>query len=278
MLLGLGLAAGQQPSGPATYNLPNSPTPMPSPQPQQDPENLSLPRILSNWVTYRDKTPPETEVNAPCTNFIGSELFLRMGSSTPFGAGVFPAVLNTGWLIEGGARAMLYNDIGDRAWTLQASLSNIYNSAHFNTDKVPIDHVTQVGNPGMTLTDATIRDLNRTFLNVGLGRDWYVWKPKHDAKRVCEDFLCNCTLSFGVDGGFRYGTARVQFDEIEHRTGVLSGAYAAAHTELQIPVGCHCMWELGLRAELGFTNSQFLVQTHEAFYDANVLFNTGIRY
>ena len=80
-----------------------------------------------------------------------------------------------------------------------------------------------------------------------------------------------------MDGGFRYGSAKVQFDEITHRTGVLTGAYGAIYSGLQIPCGCW-IFDLGWRAEWGLTHSNVLLQTSNTFQEAIVLFNAGVRY
>ncbi len=211
---------------------------------------------LSNWLTYRDKSYGG-ELGGPASSpTIGTELFVRSGPSLPMGSGVFPMALSTGWMIEGGGRVLFLNPALNGAWVVEASGSNNYNYAPVN------GHDILVGG-----TSVTVHSLNRTFLNVGLGRDWCLATPMDGFAK----------WNFGIDAGGRYGTGEVAFYEIPNHSSLLSGAYVAMHTDLQIPYGCF-IFEMGLRAEWAYTHSYELLPTPNDMQDANLLVNFGVRY
>ena len=81
----------------------------------------------------------------------------------------------------------------------------------------------QNGIPGVT-----VREVNRTFMNLGGGKEMYLIGSAH-----CDGL----TWRIGWDGGGHYGSERVTFNEIPHRTGVIEGAYAALHSDIEIPWG-----------------------------------------
>jgi hypothetical protein len=276
VLLGVGLVRAQS-YPPATGSAPGAPSQVA----EEVPAPAGLPNVLSNWVTYRDHTPPVQEGPLACSSPLGWEIFVRSGASVPIGQGIFPNALNAGWAVEGGARGLLYNDTMSGAWVLEGSISNIYNYVRGNSNTVQLHNIQRDPITGLFVfgpTTATLRDLNRTFVNLGLGHEWYIWKPKHGGKNChCDGFLGNATWSVGVDGGFRYGSAKLQFDDITHRTGVLTGGYGAIYSGLQIPCGCLIM-DLGGRLEWGVTHSEALLQTSNTFQDILILLNAGVRY
>ena len=69
--------------------------------------------------------------------------------------------LDTGWAIGGGTRILLFNNLGDAAWTLDLGLLNIHNVAGENP-------------PGFTLNRRLERPLERrrTALGAEGGVDW----------------------------------------------------------------------------------------------------------
>jgi NAD-dependent dihydropyrimidine dehydrogenase PreA subunit len=232
-------------------------------------EGSPYPRVLSNWITYNRPNCCQGPVGGSMP--IGTELFIRSGPSIPFGSEVFGTVLDVGWMFQGGARALFFDQGMTKAWTVDASISNHKNRAGPNDVRIPlsiIDAATgqRINFGSGTIPGVTVRGLNRTFVNFGLGREYYLWHPaNHDSN-----------LRVGVDGGIRYGTCKADFYEIRHRTDVIGGTFAALHSDLEIPCGC-CIFQCGLRGEWAYTWSDILQKSSEV-HDVNFLVNLGVRY
>jgi hypothetical protein len=211
---------------------------------------------LSSWITY--------DRNNCCIGKGGgmpvlTEVVFRIGPSLPVGGEYFGRNLDTGWMIEGGARAMFFNQAWSAAWTVELTVSNTYNPSH-STDTILLAHdIKQL---------VSVRALDRTFGNAGFGREWYLWSAGN-----ANDRHWRC----GADVGGRYGAATVKFNEIRHRTQVIEGVYAALHTDLEIPWG-RCTYFAGLRGEYGFTWSNIFAPGQGDMQDLTVLFNLGVRY
>jgi hypothetical protein len=236
------------------------------PIPQEDAVEHFMPHFLSEFITLagRDYYPPPGVTLHP-TPPIGTELFARVGPSVPFGGGTFAATLDTGWMFEGGARALFYNDAHDRAWVLEASISNIYNAAN-STSANHAATLNILQNGTFVNQTVTVKDLNQTFLNVGGGRDWYLWYSE------------GRSLRFGLDAGGRWGTAKADFNEIPHRTGMLFGAYGAVHADLLIPCGGCFSFVCGVRGEYDIMQNSNLLQETETLQGMSLLFNVGLRF
>jgi hypothetical protein len=214
---------------------------------------------LSNWILYQR---PDCCGPIGGDGPINTELYLRVGPSIPVGGRVFNHVLQTGWDIQGGGRSLFFNPTMDRDWAVDISVSNIYNHGTHTDFRIPV-----MTPPGTT----TIRQLNRTFGNLGLGRDWYVLGPAN---------ACDCKWRWGIDVGGRYGTARCDFNAFPHRTDVIGGAYAALHTELEHTCGC-CTFQYGFRAEWDYTSSDILFITRHVnsdLFEVNLLLTAGVRF
>lgn len=236
------------------------------PTPQEEGAEPIVPHFLSEYITYasKDYYPPPGVTLHPIPP-IGTEVFARFGASVPFGSGTFAATLDTGWMFEGGARALFYNDAHDRAWVVEASISNTYNTANSTVANHSVT-LNLLQNGVFNNQTVTIHDLNQTFANLGFGRDWYFW---HAEGRW---------LRFGVDAGGRWGTAKADFNEIPHRTGVLYGGYAAVHTDLLIPCGGCFSFVCGIRGEYDLMQNSNLLQTTETLQGMSLLFNFGLRF
>ena len=121
------------------------------------------------------------------------------------------------------------------------------------------------GIPGVTL-----RQLNRTFFDVGAGKEWYLWGAANSTGPM---------FRIGLDGGGRWGSAMAEFNEIRHRTDVIGGVWAAGHADFEIPCGGCCIFQAGLRVEYGYTWSDILqIQNKSDVQDINILFNVGLRF
>ena len=104
---------------------------------------------------------------------------------------------------------------------------------------------------------------------VGVGREYYLWGSA--------DQPCN-KWRVGADLGGRIGSAKVDFNEIEHRTDNLWGAYVAVHSDWEMPCGSF-VWFAGLRVEYGYTWTSILQsQNNSDVGDLAVLINLGVRF
>jgi hypothetical protein len=119
------------------------------------------------------------------------------------------------------------------------------------------------GVPGVT-----IQSLNRTFVNLGPGREWYLFGSA---------FAPGNKVRIGVDGGGRWGSARMELHEFHHRTDTIAGLYAAAHADLEIPCSPCCVFYAGLRVEWDYTWMDILQRTSD-IQDINALANFGVRW
>jgi hypothetical protein len=209
---------------------------------------------------------------------------MRSGLSFPIGGGVLKDTLQVGWGIQGGGRTMFFNQANDMAWSVDLSVSNMNNHGKRPDIQIPLSilvpsptlSITGGTNPPVRVTfgqngvpGVTVRQLNRTYANLGLGREWWV-NSSADAPGF--------KWRVGLDVGGRYGTESMKFQEIQHRTDVIAGLYVAVHSDLEIPWGC-VIFQAGVRVEYGYTWSDILqIQNNSDLEDINLLFTAGIRF
>jgi hypothetical protein len=280
-LAGFGAARGQTPAGP---------TPVPFAPPGipvtiQDGPNDPLPEMqipsLSAWILN-----PRGDPRGPYggNGPIRMEYFVRSGVDFPVGGGKFTETLQTGWTIDVGIRTLCFDTPGDAAWAFELGIMNSYNHGKRQDIQFPLSILvppstanvvggttpkqvnfgTDPGVPGVTN-----KELNRTYLTLGVGREWFGTLA----------FLPECWhWRVGVDGGGRYGSERMRFNEIRHRTDTIGALYAAIHSDLEIPVNCGVLI-FGLRLEYAYTWADILQSTTNAdVQDLNLLFNVGLRF
>lgn len=292
-VLGSGVARGQAPYSTTTPNFgpsmgqppytPNNPLDEPNNQfgpaddPSQKPPTLDRPGTLSQWILGH--------TFAPCClgpfggdGPIRRELFGRVGAAIPFGGGPMARSLQTGVMVGAGGRSLFFNPENTQAWTLELGISSTWNHASQPDIQVPLSilvppaagqtNPTRANFGTGNLPGVTIRSLNRTFLNLGAGREYY----------LCGSAGCG-TLNWrvGFDGGGRYGSEMADFNEIRHRTDTIAGVWAAVHTDLEIPCGC-CTYYVGVRAEWDYTWSDILQGSDADVQGINLLFNFGVRF
>jgi hypothetical protein len=282
MMAWAGLIAGQPEFAPAPAGanvaqpeeIPTQPkvssTSDDSMQPQPGPGQPELPRPgLSDWITYNR--------NGCCSGPVGNhlplmhELFLRAGVAATLPNTSVGSNLNAGWEIEGGGRILLFNPPATKAWALEAGISTVENWHGTLGTLYPLNVIvngTRVkfgtgGVPGVA-----IRGLNRTFVNLGGGREWYLFGSAIEPGRK---------LRVGIDGGGRYGSAKMDLTKIPHRTDVISGLYAGAHLDLECPFAGACVLYTGLRVEWDYTWMDIL-QTKSDIMGINALANFGFRW
>src|SRR5947208_11042327 len=94
------------------------------------PEGLPAPAVsaspMSSWIVHN-------QANC-CSPFggdgpINTELYVDTGPSIPLAGGILHHIMETGWDIRGGGRSLFFNPAVDAAWTIDLSLSYIFNHA-----------------------------------------------------------------------------------------------------------------------------------------------------
>jgi hypothetical protein len=238
-----------EPQGPRTQTPASEPAPM-----------------LSSWLTYsRPDCCGPVGGNGP----IDAELYVRTGPTITFGDGILAHLLNgaAGWDVQAGGRSLFFNAPQTAAWTVDLSLNYIYN--HSKTDPKPMIEVAASPTSPPTAIPVTLRNLHRTFADVALGREWYLHAPA-DA--------CDWRWRVGGDVGGRLGTAKAEFDEIQHRTDTIYGVVTSIHTDVEKPYGC-CTMSVGFRAEWDFTWMDILQRQNDSnIQDVNLLVTFGVRF
>jgi hypothetical protein len=289
-LLGVGLVHGQSPTSPSV-NLAIPPAVLPSPaQSNGNGDNGSGPLFggqsqtpaapqspnpgISTWLAYPRSAGCccPTGKNGP----IWGEFYVRSGVSVPFG-GFFGSVMNAGWDVEAGVRALLFNPEQDAAWTADLSITNI----HYNTTTANQRTLTNlqlqlpnavggVSNFTIPSLPVTPSGLNDTTLNLAFGRECYLYGTAE-----CQG---EPRFRIGYDVGGRWGSSKLDLREIRHKTGAIEGFFTSVHSDVEIPCSC-CIIEAGLRLEYGYLFSDILQSaTATNMSTVNCMFTIGTRY
>jgi hypothetical protein len=226
----------------------------------------------SNWMAYPRCAGCCGPVGA--NGPIGYEVYIRNGFNFPLGGNPFGARLNTGWDVDVGGRTLFFNPELDAAWTVDLSISNVHNSSNDRTTTYSLLNVRSGTNGGGTVVpsvDVGIRDLNRTYVNVAGGREWYLWGCADCGKP-------DVNWRVGFDLGGRYGTEKLEVTNFRHQTDVIAGTFASIHSDLEIPWRC-CIFQAGVRGEYGYTWGDVLQRQHNGdVQDINLLFTLGTRF
>ncbi len=219
---------------------------------------------------------PEVGGNGPITY----ETYLRTGASILTEAGGFNDRLQTGYVIQGGGRSLLFNTAGDAAWVLDLGLSYTYNKGERLANPLPIAVNSLKGSDPSNFDNipAGIRTLKRTSFNFGLGRDWFLNGPG-----VLGGEACDTNWRFGADFGGRWGTASVGFEPQDdpegyrRRQGVFHGVYLGSGLNWERDFGG---WILlaGFRAEYSYNWTNLIPPNDGDIQDVNLLFMLGVRF
>jgi hypothetical protein len=274
-LLGLGVVQAQGPQMP--YGIPTPPSPAPTAGPgttdvrPRDPAASST-TGLSSWIVY----PRPPGCCSPCgaAGPIAYEVYLRSGMSFPIGSGVLGNSLHPGWAVGGGARVLFFNPEVDAAWTVDLGLSNIINySDHKHTatlQNLSLPGPNNIPFTGVTL-NVTPNSFNRTFASLAIGREWFL-------AGTADPRLNQSNWRAGFDVGGRWGTSKLELDEIQHRVDVVGGLFIALHSDVEIPCG-NVIFHGGIRTEWAYTWSDVLQRQNDAdISEINLLFTLGIRF
>jgi hypothetical protein len=225
-------------------------------------------------------------------------VYLRWGPTVPLDAGYFGKTLTTGWTVQVGGRSLFFNPEGTRAWTIDASISNVSSHGQRSNEVAVLHDLLVLGEVTDPITGTstsqpvrvpavgvTVSHLNRTFVNLGLGREWYIIGD--GLHRIgCESdcnhggwhgWLDGAMWRAGVDFGGRYGTAKLELHEINHRDDVIGGVWVSVHSDMEIPCG-GCLFIVGGRFEWDYTWTDILQTTDTDLQNISFLMTLGIRF
>jgi hypothetical protein len=215
---------------------------------------------------------------------LGGEVFARSGIAFPIGGGIFNQYLHAGWDVEAGGRLLLFNPPQTAAWTGTLGISNVnLHTGSANQPvtlfRVPVHTAPPTPSPFpisetvvIPSLDVTVRSLNMTFVNMGFGREWWLWGSADPGAQA------GWNWRVGIDGGGRWGSARVDFNEIQHHTGVVGGMYAAVDSDLERAFRCGVFF-VGVRFEYNYIWTHLLQdQNNGDFQSLSLLFQTGVRF
>lgn len=265
-----GLASAQAQYPPPPTGAPPAGTAIVGGQPV---EYIGPPATLSQWITYSYGDFGPVGGGIP----VLSEVFIRSGFAIPTSSGPgsnLGRVLDLGWDIEGGGKLLFFNPAVDRAWTIWASISNVCNRSRSTdttftitdqNDFFQIGVNPKTGQPIFGPKPVTVQSLNRTFVNLAIGREWYLFGSANTPEN---------RWRVGIDTGGRWGSASVRLFEIQHRTDVIGGVFTGIYGDMAIPVGAATLLP-GLRVEWDYTWSDILQGANDVM-SFNVLFTLGL--
>ena len=262
-LVALGSARSQAPllAPPVAPVAPASEPVQAGPLVEPPPGGYDVPGI-SNWIRRDSSTCASCTGPIGKNAGIGEELYFRSGPSLPLGDGkLLSRNLAVGFEVQAGARTLFFNHQYDRAWTVDFSVSNTYNSGVTRGDTFILPSGTAA--PGLPVT---IRSVNRTFVNLGAGREWFLYPALNSPSH----------LRYGVDGGGRYGSGKFSLNETGYRGDVIGGAYLGAHMLYEFGFR-ESIVNIGLRTEYSYTWSDVFYRASD-LSELNILINVGVRY
>ncbi len=292
--LGLAAVRGQDPASPLSVNSHGPPPYVPSGSPL-GPQETTPPGPggpVPPPPTLGPLDPPDTWLVYPrgcnCCGPVGAngplgyEIYLRTGVNVPVGGGAFgnTGVLDTGWAIQGGARVLFFDPDRERAWTLDLGVLNINNNsidtAHvFTLHNIPA-RTQQQGSLTPTTTiipdlNVTVAGLNQTFAVLTAGREWWLIGSGANTYN-------GLSWRAGIDAGGLYGTAKLDLNEIRHRTDTLGGLTVGLHTDLEYPCGCVIL-QAGFRVEYSYIWNDLLQEQNPSDIQyLNFLGCLGVRF
>ncbi len=208
------------------------------------------------------------------------ENYLRTGPSILGEAGGFNGALQrTGWVVQTGARTLFFNPTSDAAWTLDLGLGYTFNRGNRLANPINVSANSLKGsNPSNNFTlPLGIRSMNRTSLNFGLGRDWFLNGPGNVGQAPESNWR------FGTDVGGRWGTASVGFEPqtdpegYRRRQGVYHGVYLGTHLDWERNFGGWIFFA-GIRAEYSYNWTNLIPPQDGNIQDINIMMTFGVRF
>lgn len=286
-VLGIAMVFGFYSQG---QELPSLPYTTPNPAPFRDdlvdgPANTAQVgrHTASEWLIKSQQ--PGCCGPSTCDGPIGFESYWQAGLAFPLKGSIFGDNLNPGWVIQGGGRSLFFNPETTKAWVVDVGISNTHFNSN-NRNKVTTLHnmpdprnnnptlVQQNGGPFPTITNLPtgIASLNLTSVNLGLGREVYLWGAADQP-----DDADN--LRVGWDLGGRWGSGKVELTDYPHRDDVIGSFYTAIHADREVPWGA-CLLQYGVRFEWDYTWTDLLRSSGNLgdISMFNLMFRSGIRF
>jgi hypothetical protein len=238
-------------------------------------DGIPVPAQLSDWLTYQC---PDCCGPIGCNGPIGCEVYMRTGPSVPVAGGRLRDALESGWLVQGGARTLFLNPPTTAAWTFDFSISTTFNNS--NQPNLAFPLVVGVGVLPTNLV--TVRNLNRTGINVGLGREWWL---------AGAAYADGWNWRVGFDAGARYATARLDLNDFivnttdgtiipngfRRRNDVIGGAFVSLHSDVEFPLG-GCKLQTGFRCEWDYMWVDLIHHVTNDISSVNFLLTLGVRF
>lgn len=244
---------------------------------------IPLPAPYSPYINY-PHAPCCCGPVGMCGGPLGYDLFIRAGLVFPIGSSIFDKYLMTGWDIEGGGRLYMFNRPSTAAWTATLSVSNIFARTGAANQPVTLYNVAVILPPpanspfpvrsvkNVPSIDLTVNYLNMTFVNLGFGREWWLLGSADPGQTH------GWNWKVGVDGGGRWGSAKVAFNEIQHKDGVVGGLDCAIYSNIEHPFRCGIPFG-GVRLEYNYIWTGLLQRQNPGdFQSLNLLFQLGVRF
>lgn len=202
------------------------------------------------------------------------EIFLRNGISFNASGGAMGNALSSGWEIEAGGRSLFFNAPEDAAWTVSISGENVRYNRSSQSVMVPRNFYGTPPGPGIppsvSTTNVTIAGLNRTFANLGLGREWYLV----GSAKECQAWSWNV----GAEITGKWGSDDMSFSEIPHVTKDCGGLAGSVYSNVEVPYG-GAFFTAGIRLEFDTIYSDILQsQNNSNVEDINLTVQLGIRF
>lgn len=197
---------------------------------------------------------------------VGQEFYIRTGPNFPYGNGLLARNLTRGWALQGGGRTQLFDADGAAAWALDLHVTYVFNEGKgqdIYTDPRSKDPV-------------TLREMHRTSLGLGVGRDYFLARPGF----ILGAYDTNFRL--GWDAGGRWGAGHVDQDPVFEEQGyrrhydVFGQAFFGLTATAEVPCG-GWTFLIGGRAEVDRTFSD-LIPIQSSFYEGTAMFMLGVRY
>jgi hypothetical protein len=216
---------------------------------------------------------------------VGYEIYSYTGPTWAVGEGAQARRLNTGWMVGGGGRSLLFNTSHDAAWVIDLGLSYQYNRG---SEKDPLGLIvlhqppilsgtTTIRQPDI-ISRGFLRALYRTNFNFALGRDWWLWGP---GTVGLED---GWNIRTGGLIGGRWGTAHVDLVPLDRtlgtyqrRQGVTHGVFVAWHTTAEVPMGSWILFA-GCQVQWGYDWMNLIPPLNGNLHNFNLLLTGGVRF
>jgi hypothetical protein len=228
------------------------------------PADLTGPALLSSWI-YRPQPALSCCKPVGGDGPIGHEFNVWIGPSFLLSGGIFNGRLEPATQVGFEGRSLWFTPEGDQALTFMASVA--YQYANGQGDQGVFPRQGQ---------GVTVRGLHRSWVTLGLGRDWF-------SANAFPAGMPNTLLRYGFDGGGRLGSGHVDLNipsiigGYDREQSLIGGWYLAAHAMLEIPWG-NWFWHAGVRLEYGWQYTNLVPRYRDDLQDLNLLFTTGFRF